>query len=420
MNTAILLLALLLPGAPASAPNERSPSLAEVAAWLEEAAHALPESFPVPFQIAPLDSEKPNSDVPSFVRALQRSKAAHELAPDLFPIWRHLQTAPPKETKRPPGTVRGCMKRAAVLIAEKKRDEAISLLLHAHALKPRDFPLALKIGELLQAPESLEAAQSFAETLVGRFPQKADAWRLLGAILLQRGRHEDALAPLRKAEQLNPKSAAIWFMEGSANAALQRWELSAIKLVQAVRLDPKNELYWRALTDGYRKSRDLLAGEMKIKQLIEAFPTSASAWYSLGCVHVAGGLRQDGLKAWQKAVELRPKYADAWSQIGVLQLQDGDRKSAMNSFQRALKAQPRHAEASNNRGWLLLAEDKLTPAIADFQTAIKSDPTYTRAMVNLIRAYVKNGDPARANGVCDQLASLDAAAGATMRKEIPR
>ena len=326
----------------------------------------------------------------------------------------------PDAATRLPDSAEGCLRRATTLIAEQKRAEAIPLLLRAQALKPRDFPLAMKIGELLQAPESMDAAQRFAEKLVARFPLKPEAWRLFGAIFHQAGRDEEVLAALRKAKQSTPKSAAIWFAEGSAFAALQRWEEAALRLVQAVRLEPKNERYWRSLTDCYRTSRDLLTGETKLKQLVEAFPTSAPAWYSLGCVQVAGGLRQVGLKSWQKALELRPRYADAWSQIGVLQLADGDRKRALESIQRALKIAPKHAEAANNRGWLLLSENKLDPAIADFQTALKGDPTYARAMVNLIRALAKKGDLARANEVCDRLSQLNAEAGAKLREAARR
>ncbi len=397
----------------------------------EELARLLSRSFPTGFQLEPIElagtereAQAVNSDngftSHAFIVQLERSRAAVRVAPDLLPGWRPISVTPPTTTPRLLDSAEGCMRRATALLAEQKRAEAIPLLLRAQSLKPRDFPLAVKIGALLQTPESLEEAQSFAQKLVGRFPKKADAWWLLGVSYQQAGRNEEALDCLKKGRQLDPKSAAIWFAEGEVCGALQRWEEAAVKFLQAVRLEPKNERYWRGLTDCYRTSRDLLSGEMKLKQFVEEFPKSAPAWYSLGCLQVAGGLRQIGLNSWRHAVELQPNYADAWSQLGVLQLQEGDRPSARESFERALKAQPHHAEAANNRGWLLLGEGRLAPAIDDFQTAIMSDPNYTRAMVNLIRAFVQSGDLVRANEVCDRLAHLDAKAGATMRAEIAR
>ena len=414
------------PEAPAPSPPPGALRSAE-----EERAHLLSRSFPAGFHLEPIELVGTERDAPAvksdtgftshaFIVQLERSRAAVRIAPNLLPGWRPISVTPPTTTPRLPDSAEGCMRRATALLAEQKRAEAIPLLLRAQSLKPRDFPLALKIGALLQTPETVDEAQSFAQKLVERFPKKADAWWLLGFSDQQAGRNEEALASLKRGRQLDPKSAAIWFAEGEACGSLQRWEEAAVKFLQAVRLEPKNERYWRGLTDCYRTSRDLLAGEMKLKQFVEEFPKSAPAWYSLGCLQVAGGLRQIGLNSWRHAVELQPNYADAWSQLGVLQLQEGDRRSARESFERALQAQPHHAEAANNRGWLLLGEGKLGPAITDFQTAIKSDPNYTRAMVNLIRAFLQNGDLVRANEVCDRLANLDAKAGATMRAEIAR
>ena len=438
-----MLLALLLgigsgsrPGTaatlPSVAPEAPAPRTHPVAlrSAPEELAQLLSRSFPTGFHLEPIEIAGPerkaqavNSDTGftshAFIVQLERSRAAVRIAPDLLPGWKPISVSPPPPP-RLPDSAAGCMRRATALLAEQKRAEAIPLLLRAQSLKPRDFPLALKIGALLQTPESLDEAQSFAQKLVGRFPKKADAWWLLGVSYQQAGRNEEALDCLKKGRQLDPKSAVIWFAEGEVCGALRRWEAAALTFHQAVRLEPENERYWRGLTDCYRTSRDLLAGEMKLKQFVEAYPKSAPAWYSLGCLQVAGGLRQIGLNSWRHAVELQPNYADAWSQLGVWQLQEGDRASARESFERALQAQPHHAEAANNRGWLLLGEGSLAPAIEDFQTALKSDPNYTRAMVNLIRAFVQSGDLVRANAVCDRLAHLDAKAGATLRAEIAR
>ncbi|MFN3650841.1 MAG: tetratricopeptide repeat protein [Armatimonadota bacterium] len=121
--------------------------------------------------------------------------------------------------------------------------EAYAAAKQAALLEPKNVPAQFLIASLV-AEVSLQDARPEYQKLTRLAPERADAWYGLGmceAGLIQRG---DAVAPLTKAVELDPKNALYRRDLGQILMRLSRFEEARPHLEEAVRLGPEDASSW--------------------------------------------------------------------------------------------------------------------------------------------------------------------------------
>jgi tetratricopeptide (TPR) repeat protein len=294
-------------------------------------------------------------------------------------------------------------------------------MLEMQKLHPDDLVLLEKMVEPLSESGRQDTAVALTRAAAGRFPREAAAHRALGLALLKTGQFDQGHDEFKQAVQLAPDTATNWLGLSQGAGFRHRPDEAIAAASRAVQLAPEVTRMWQALVDAYRGQSDLLAAEVKLKELLAEFPDAAPGWFCLGALQIEGGMRQIGLSSLRKAVVLKPGLAEAWNTIGATLLNFGtaaQRSDAIRALEYAVKADARHAEAWNNLGLARSLDGKLAPAIEAFQAALRGNPKHSGAMVNLTRSFSKQGSSTEAKQTCDRLATIDPKLAGELRAEL--
>jgi tetratricopeptide (TPR) repeat protein len=214
-----------------------------------------------------------------------------------------------------------------------------------------------------------EQALIYLQETLRNAPENAKAHLAAGHIHLEAGRHGPARMHLETAVKLNPSSADTWINLGSLEAA--------------------QENHRAALQD--------------FERALALVPDSAFALVSAGREHYKLGNPGSAQQMLRQALEIEPKNAEANNQLGLVLASQNRLSEALKSFQEAIASHRDHTGAINNLGVLYMRMQKPNDAIAAFRYGIQVAPDEEVLYLNLARAYVAVGQPARARDVLQEL-----------------
>ncbi len=295
--------------------------------------------------------------------------------------------------------------------------------------------LAAKAVALHQRGALAEAERIYRAILTRE--DSAAVGTLLGAVLAQTGRSEEAIGTLKRALARDPRQPFAWsalgnllFETGPAAAAIEPYQRAlALKPGDAVlaynlanalrvagRLDEALASYDAAITTRpaffeavFNKAITLqqmarpAEAEAVYAKAMALQPTSAECHNNRG--NVLGELQRHGeaLEEYETAIALKPDYAVAWNNKGNAFRTLGRHEEALASYAKATDIDPRYGEAHNNHGLALLERRQHVQALACFERALALDP-------DSASAYAHRGEALHALGQNEAaLESLDRA-----------
>ena len=223
-------------------------------------------------------------------------------------------------------------------------------------------------AQRLHQQRQLAAAEPLYRQLVTASPGFANGHHLLGILLSQLQRYDEATVALRRALQLEPANPVYHHNYGKV-------------LADAGRYDDAIGAYRSAL---------------------QLQPDFAEAWHNLGNAWRAKNNLEQSCRAFQRAVKADPNHVGAHYNLGNTYREMGRMRSALETFQRCLTLQPDHALALNNRGSVLEHWDRDEEAIQHYQRAIALDENAQEPLSNLARLYEKQGRTALARETLKQ------------------
>ena len=291
------------------------------------------------------------------------------------------------------------------------------------------------------------------EEIIRHNPPQAFAYNNLGRLYYQQGRLRDAIKPLKRASELDPKleppRALLGFAlfqlddfkgaerEFKTAAELDPTDLdvklflarslielqdlnSAVEILEKLqREDPKNTealytlggvysiLAYRTLSqiqkvDPNSYLVEVLLGRFSetkqiypdaadhYKKAIERAPDVADLYYRYAHVLWAAGDSENALIQYKHALDLNPyDYRSDWESARIL-LSDNPAE-ALRLADLALQLRPDVAEALTIRGRALISLQRSKEAIDDFKKAISIDPEDAASHFQLARAYREAG-----------------------------
>ena len=182
-------------------------------------------------------------------------------------------------------------------------------------------------------------------SLTQQFPRDALGWRVLGAILKQKGALNEALHPMQRAVKLSPYTAEDHCNPGVTLKDLGRMDEAEASFIQALEINP-------SFVKGYYNLGNMLRGvgrldeaESTYKKAIALKPDYAEAHNNLGVTLKALRKFDEAESSYRQAIALKPEYAEAHSNLGSA-LQDlGRSDEAASSYRQALLSNPDDAQA---------------------------------------------------------------------------
>ena len=226
-------------------------------------------------------------------------------------------------------------------------------------------------------------AETLCRSILARQADHAGALTLLGIILAQARRTEEAAQLLGRAAEQLPTDASAQNNHGNALRDLGRHvsALSAYERALAIQPDYADAHYNRALVlQDLRRFEDAIVG---YDRTLAFKPDYAAAHNNRGAALQELGRFEEAVASYEQALAIRPDYAAAYNNRGTALSKLRRFGPALESHDRALALQPGFADAHNNRGAVLRELRRPEEAAASFEQAIAARPDFAEAHNNL-------------------------------------
>jgi protein O-GlcNAc transferase len=246
---------------------------------------------------------------------------------------------------------------------------------------------ALPPGAIQKAWESFSRgergqAESLCRSILKSQAEHAGALTLLGIILAQAGRSEEAAQLLGRAAARLPNDASVQNNHGNVLRDLGRHvsALSAYERALAIQPSYADAHYNRAVVlQDLQRFEEAIAGYDKAVALK---PDYAAAHNNRGAALLELQRFEQALASHERALALEPGLAEAHNNRGIALRKLERPEQAVASFDLAIAAKPDHAEAHNNRGVTLRELERPEEALASYDRAIALKPEYAEAHNN--------------------------------------
>lgn len=195
----------------------------------------------------------------------------------------------------------------------------------------------------------LTACEDLALSILDRFPNHGFSWKILGAVLKQQERLDEAISAMRQAALLLPQDP-----EALNNLGLM------LKIMG-----------------------NLAESESILRLALDLNKDFAEAYNNLGVTLMAQGKLADSEECFRQALRIQPEYAEAYCNLGSNLKDQGQFADSESNLQQALKLRPSSAEAYNNLGNFLQGQGRLFEAEASLRKALDLKPDFAVAYNNL-------------------------------------
>lgn len=251
---------------------------------------------------------------------------------------------------------------------------------------------ALSFDEVLKSHMAgdLAAAEAGYRALIAQKTSEDSVFGNLGLILMNQGRHPEAIELFQGALRLNASNpdtylnlGVVYKIQGKVDDAIACYRM-------ALQLKPGYPEALNNLGLALADKGQLEDAVVFYTDAVEARPGYPEALYNLGNARRDLGRLDEAIDAFEKAIQVRPDYANALLNLGALLASCRRLDDAVAVYRRAIEARPRFAEAHNNLGNTLKAQGKegeakecYQKAIDCYQERIESRGAYADALFNL-------------------------------------
>ncbi len=240
--------------------------------------------------------------------------------------------------------------------------------------------------ELHQSGDLIAAEQAYREILNNE-PKRADVEHLLGIVLAQQQKYEEALIWLERAVQEDPKQPALQNSLANLYKNLGNLDLAKKHYEKALQLKPDYATAQHNLANIYYQQSEYKQAAEHYRLAIQSQPNYADAHYHLGNTLTQLNESDHAIEEYRVAIDLDPKHAASYRHLGQLLLQKNQFNSAIEQLEKSLALEP-NADAEHNLATAFLKTDKIEAAITHFEKTLELDSKHVPALENLATLYL--------------------------------
>jgi len=272
---------------------------------------------------------------------------------------------------------------------------------------PDHYPTVQLLGVLLYQNGKLEEAAYYFKKALDVSTDDSNDWNNYGAVLTALGRYEEALEAYEKAlsitkdhlDSLNNRAYSLWLLgryeeaEKATREVLNHYPDNLTALINLGLSLAKLEKYDDALLMWER------ASEIK--------PEDSNIWANWGNTLREMGRIGQAYEKCMKAVELNPDSPEAQNNLGNVYRDIGRPKQAQECYRIATNLRPDYMEAHNNLAIALIDDSKYAEAVIAARYAIAFKPDFGPAHSSMSVAYKLQGQYPEAFMAAQQAIALD-------------
>ena len=239
--------------------------------------------------------------------------------------------------------------------------------------------------------QQYDEAETLAVSITQQFPRHEFGWKILGALLGQKGKKLEALDVNQRVIELAPKDAEAHNNLGITFKELDRLEDAKASYTQAIALKSDYVEAHYNLGNTLQKLCRSKEAEASYKRVIAMRPKFVEAYSNLGVTLKDLGKLEESEANHRKVIALNPGLAKAHNNLGSTLQGLGRLDEAEASHRRAIAIKPEYAEAYSNLGVTLKDLGRLEEAEVSYKQAIVIKPEYAEAHSYLGNALLDLG-----------------------------
>jgi tetratricopeptide (TPR) repeat protein len=170
--------------------------------------------------------------------------------------------------------------------------------------------------------------------------QNVDFYATSGALALNAGKYNEALAAFKKALELSPQSASFLYLTGECYENLGQNKTAAEYFVRATAMTPQTAQEYMGQGEAFSRLGDYRKASSAFHAAMKADPLDVSMRVYFATILLRNGYFDQAVKHFSITLELSPAYSPAYKGMGQVMLEQGRNAEAIGYFDRALELLP--------------------------------------------------------------------------------
>jgi tetratricopeptide (TPR) repeat protein len=285
----------------------------------------------------------------------------------------------------------------------------VGALSKALEMNPNAPGVYLFLGIAQYQMNKLDAATHSLQQELVRQPDNVEALTWLGIVELGAGHASEAVVPLDRAAQLNPKDPNVLDYRGRAHSLVAQESYRALTA-----LAPDSWRVHRALGEVYTESRDWQSAISEYEKAIERQPNNSDLYEALGDSYQRLSQFDDATHAYETELKLSPHSSIALYNMGKIQVQRGDAQRGVTLLRQAAEESAPSAPISFYLGRGLIDTGHPEDGVTWLEKSLAEEPSdfmKESAYFQLARVYKMLNRTDDAKRAADELQKLKSAAG---------
>lgn len=263
---------------------------------------------------------------------------------------------------------------------------------------PDSAPASFLLATALRAAGNRAGFRRQLEETLAIDPDHLEANVLLGNLLLQESKPEEADAIAARLQEKHGDSAQTLEFQGNIAAQQNRWAEAVAAYEAAAEQEPSSGLAIK-IAVAQQRGGDTEGAIETLRAWGEAHPEDLATRFVLGIQFIGMGRLEESRDVFQQMVETSPENTTALNNLAWVQWQLGDLESAKAHAERAVQTAPSDPEVRDTLGVVLLARGEIDAALKHLRTAAEGVPDNAEVQFHYAQALARSGERERAREV---------------------
>ena len=222
--------------------------------------------------------------------------------------------------------------------------------------------------------QQLDSAEHLAHAVLRLNSKDLVALQILGLCMAMQGRLREAVSPLSKAAQLDPKNAELLSNLARSQHGAELYREALETYAKLLRLVPDSAQIQTDRGTAFAKLKRFDEAEEAYEKAIMLQPDYFLAWSNRGNLLNELGLTEQAIQSYEKALQINPNYAETWTNLGNAFFNLSRFSDAVVYHEKALSLNPAYGEAWSNYGNTLLEMKEDERAYESYAKAFQIKP----------------------------------------------
>src|SRR5438105_11966119 len=228
----------------------------------------------------------------------------------------------------------------------------ITPLESALQLRPDITQIRTLLADAYQAVGRSEDAASLIREQIKKTPEDSQSYLVLGVILKQQKKDDEARKAFEKSLELNPQNVVAIDQLTDLDLAAKAFSAIHQRANALLQKDPKSAPAYYIHGRRYVMEKNFAAAETALKKAIELDPNLAAAYNLLVAIYVQTNKLPEALKELETVLAKNPQYSPALLTSGIIFERMGDFAKARDNYEKVLALTPNFVPALNNLAYI--------------------------------------------------------------------